>query len=58
MKECSMIFTADESLMPSDWAYCCSECKRRISRRPDHDISFCPYCGSKIKSWLKWEEEE
>ena len=46
-----MIFVKDDALMPSDWAYCCSKCKRRISRSPMPDLLFCPYCGSEVKKW-------
>lgn len=52
MNTCKMVFTRDEELMPSDWAYRCSNCNKRISRRPLDDIRFCPYCGYTVESWI------
>ena len=59
--ECKMVFIRDESLMPSDWTYCCSACRRRITSRPMQDLAYCPYCGSKVTGWTDdikedWEQ--
>ena len=58
VRKCKMVFTPDESLMPSDWTYCCSNCKRRISHKPMPDLAFCPYCGSEVEGWVGEEETD
>ena len=50
-----MVFVKDDALMPSDWAFYCSNCKNRISRAKLEEISYCPYCGSKIENWTAEE---
>ena len=60
-KTCDMVFVKDDCFMPSDWAYYCSECKRRIAREPVLEIHFCPNCGAKVKNWTNkksiWVED-
>ena len=50
---CDMEFTEDEELMPSDWSYRCSKCGKRVARNKSPELHFCPFCGSKIRSWKK-----